>query len=113
MVSSMTADYWKKELVTLQDKEFSTWACKGIQYGFHTGYANVLPYNYAQQKNNPGVVTKYIANELSSQHLLEGRPEAGHSYPNIHISPLGVIPKKGRANSWCMIMDLSAPPGQV
>lgn len=29
----------------------------------------------------------------------------------VHISPLGVIPKKGRINQWQMIMDLSSPHG--
>ena len=27
----------------------------------------------------------------------------------VHISPLGVIPKKGRANCWRLILDLSSP----
>lgn len=113
----MQADYWKAELATMQDKEFAAWVCKGIQYGFHIGFTDTAIQlrsargNLISATEHPRVVTEYIANELSSQHLLEARPEAGLSHPDIHVSPLGVIPKKGRVNSWRMIMDLSAPPG--
>lgn len=30
----------------------------------------------------------------------------------IHCSPFGVIPKKGRANKWRLILDLSSPEGR-
>ena len=30
---------------------------------------------------------------------------------NIHVRPLGVIPKKGHSNCWCLIMNLSTPLG--
>jgi len=30
----------------------------------------------------------------------------------VHVSPFGVIPKKGRANKWRLILDLSSPTDQ-
>ena len=31
--------------------------------------------------------------------------------PGIHISPLGVIPKKNKPGKWRLIVDLSSPAG--
>ena len=38
-------------------------------------------------------------------------PTSSPNLPRVHLSPLGVILKKGRPDCWCLIMDLSSPHG--
>ena len=60
---------------------------------------------------HPEVVTQYIQNELLADHLLAIGPTELAAQLGLHVSLLGVIPKKGRANQWRLIMDLSSPYG--
>ena len=60
---------------------------------------------------HPQVVAQYIQNEIAANHLrLIGSADCAEQL-GIHISPLGVIPKKGRINQWHLIMDFSSPHG--
>ena len=53
---------------------------------------------------NPDVVTNYIATELALKRLLPIKQPA-----QVHINPIGIIPKKHQPGKWRLMVDLSAP----
>ena len=59
----------------------------------------------------PGDLELHIRDEVTSQHLQLVGSAWSPKLPQAHLSPLGVIPKKGRPNCWRLIMDLSSPHG--
>ena len=61
---------------------------------------------------HPQVVSRYIATEVELHRIARIGPSSSASHLDIQISPLGVVPKKGRADQWRMIMDLSSPNGE-
>ena len=60
---------------------------------------------------HPQIVTDYIRGELASHHLHLVGLTSSPNLPRVHLSPLGVIPKKDRPDCWRLIMDLSSPHG--
>ena len=59
----------------------------------------------------PGDLELHMRDEVTSQHLQLVGSAWSPKLPQAHLSPLGVIPKKGRPNCWRLIMDLSSPHG--
>ena len=57
---------------------------------------------------NSEVVDRYIEEEVSCNRLVEVQ---SHFAGSVHISKLGVIPKKHQPGKWRMIVDLSSPSG--
>ena len=117
VITPMHIDYWRTELAAHKDKDFTTWICNGIQRGFRVGFSDSTTElrsslsNMLSAIDHPQIVTDYIEGELASGHLRLVSPSSALNLPQVHISPLGVIPKKGRPNCWRLIMDLSAPQG--
>ena len=67
--------------------------------------------NLMSALDHPEIVSAYIEEELGQRNIsLVGRLEDA-KHLDIHISPLGAIPKKGRPGKWRLIMDLSSPKG--
>ena len=58
--------------------------------------------------SNAGIVDKYLKEELECGRLLQVQPPLAG---NIHVSKMGVIPKKHQAGKWRLIVDLSSPKG--
>ena len=58
--------------------------------------------------DNPQVVSDYIAEELTTNRLIEFSVEEAESL-GIHCSPIGIIPKKNKPGKWRLIVDLSSP----
>ena len=57
---------------------------------------------------NANVVDKYILEERNHSRLVEVQPsQAG----DVHVSKIGVIPKKRQPGKWRLIVDLSSPNG--
>ena len=116
IITPIHLDFWKEELTSHPDTAFSAWICNGFEKGFRVGYSAEAPelrssrFNMLSATEHPQVVAEYIGKELSSHHLIEVNLRED-VLPYTHISPLGVIPKKGRPNCWRMIMDLSSPSG--
>jgi hypothetical protein len=50
------------------------------------------------------IVDRHIEDEVAAGKLVTA--------PAIHISPMGLIPKKGRPGKFRLIVDLSAPRGR-
>ena len=58
------------------------------------------------------VVSSYLDQELKANRIaLVGSQEKAQDL-GMHVSPFGVIPKKGKPNKWRLILDLSSPTGQ-
>jgi len=58
------------------------------------------------------VVSSCLNQELKANRIvLVGSQEKAQDL-GVHMSPFGVIPKKGKANKWKLILDLSSPTGQ-
>ena len=118
-VITPSLDFWKAELATHPDNLFASWICNGFKHGFSIGFSSEAPelcsshFNMLSASEHSQVVSEYIAKELSSQHLMLVNPSAmgNPTQGRIHISPLGVISKKGCPNCWRLIMDLSTPAG--
>ena len=56
------------------------------------------------------VVDEYLRREMSLNRLVKlDKQEAKRL--GVHLSPMGVIPKKSKPGSWRLIVDLSAPEG--
>lgn len=97
------------------NREFVGWVIRGLQRGFKIGFCNNAVQlvsargNMTSASQHPEVVDRYIQEEISIGRLLPIGPWNQAAQLGVHISPLGVIPKKGRVNQWRMIMDLSSP----
>ena len=108
--SPLKVEAWTKELSGHPDHFFSTYILKGITEGFHIGF-NRRHFLRSSSKNmptkNPNVITTYLEREVQlgrmHRHVV--------SSPEIHLSPLGAIPKKHKPGKWRLIMDLSSPAG--
>ena len=58
--------------------------------------------------NNSSVVNKYLKEELEYGRLMKVQPPLASL---VHVSKLGVIPKKHQPGKWRLIVDLSSPKG--
>ena len=55
------------------------------------------------------MVSNYLDREVSLNRMWK---VPGDSHPReVHLSPMGIIPKKNKPNKWRMIVDLSSPEG--
>ena len=101
-----------KELQQYPNKILATYIINGFTYGFSIGYqgpplANNPP-NLKSASKFPRIITEYLATECRAGHT--AGPFDTPPFSPIHISPLGVIPKK-EPGKWRLIMHLSYPPG--
>lgn len=58
---------------------------------------------------HPEVVEKYLEREVKLQRMFPLTSEEVKAEPLIQISPFGVIPKRGQAGKWRLIVDRSSP----
>ena len=56
------------------------------------------------------VVEEYLASELEAGRVVG--PLDLQKYPQVQVSPFGVIPKSHQPNKWRLIVDLSSPEGK-
>ena len=61
-------------------------------------------------KQYPQVVEEYLAEELEEGRVV-GQLDL-QKYPQVQVSPFGVIPKSHQPNKWRLIVDLSSPEGE-
>lgn len=108
--------FWKEQLAHHPDKEFTSLIINGLSSGFKVGFNLDLPLksttgNLISTTDHQEVVSKYIQEELTLNHTGElGSMQIAHRF-GTQISPIGVIPKKGRLVAWRLIMDLSSLEG--
>ena len=103
---------WTQELSNHPDKLYSQYILQGIRNGFRIGFDR-RQYTYPASGNlrveQPEVVSDYLNREVSLNRMWKV-PVAVHPR-RIHISPMGIIPKKNKPNKWRLIVDLSSPEG--
>ena len=103
---------WTQELSNHPDKLYSQYILQGIRNGFRIGFDR-RQYTYPASGNlrveQPEVVSDYLNREVSLNRMWKV-PVAIHPR-RIHISPMGIIPKKNKPNKWRLIVDLSSPEG--
>ena len=83
--------------------------------GFRIGYAGHGAPPHSGGRNHPSslaneeVILKRIAAEVTAGRLHDPLP--AHLLPQVHVSPMGLVPKAHMANKWRLIVDLSHPTG--
>ena len=110
IVTPLRLREWERVLSGHPDREFAV-CCVGIRDGFQIGFN----YRGAQCKTRTGQyevsqeeVERYIGTECEARRL--GQPNGEGTFPRVHISPFGVIPKS-EPGKWRLIVDLSSPCG--
>ena len=114
IVTPLQPREWERALLAHPDQEFARYVCSGIREGFRIGF----DYRCARCKSGPGnmksvqehgdVVERYIGAECEARRLLG--PLERSRFPQVHVSPFGVIPKS-EPGKWRLILDLSSPEG--
>ena len=101
-----------KELSHYPDHSLARYIITGFEKGFSIGYQGPpifnSPCNLKSAHQHPNIVSQYLAKECEAGHT--AGPFATPPFDNMHVSPLGVVPKKEPGN-WRLIMHLSHPPG--
>ena len=114
--SPINISFWEQELSHHPNPELTALILRGLRTGFRIGFQSKSKLHPAKSNllsalAHPQVLSNYIAKELEMQRIACIGSSSDTTQLNIHISPLGVIPKKGRVDQWRMIMDLSSPSG--
>ena len=103
---------WTHELSNHPDKVYSQFILQGIRNGFRIGFDR-RQHIYSTSRNmrveQPKVVSDYLDREVSLNRMWKV-PAANHPR-EVHLSPMGIIPKKNKPNKWRLIVDLSSPEG--
>ena len=97
------------------DQTFAAYMHDGLTMGFRIGYAGHGATPHSGGRNHPSslaneeVLLKRIAAEVTAGRL--HGPIQAHLLPQVHVSPMGLVPKAHMANKWHLIVDLSHPTG--
>ena len=95
------------------DPAFAHFIVRGLQDGFHIGFAHQSQRLRSKGRNhpsslaNPTSVDDFINAELRAGRLVG--PITSHIRPLLHTSPIGLVPKGHATNKWRVIVDLSSP----
>ena len=103
---------WASELSDYPDRAFSKFIVEGIANGFHIGFNRSQHLQLAAtnlQCTKPQLITEYLGRETALNRMWQC--PMGYLPRGVHISPIGLIPKKNKPGKWRMIVDLSAPQG--
>ena len=110
--SPLLASVWAQELSSHPDKAFVEYIIQGITNGFRIGFdrrQSIYSANANLHLDKVEVVSEYLHREELLGRMwkipLAVLPRG------IHISPLGVIPKRNKPGKWRLIVDLSSPQG--
>ena len=113
----LKAEAWEAMLEGHPDRVLAEIVLRGIREGFRVGFhgnlADLQPckQNLISVREHPEVVQEYLKQEVMAGRIIEVGNLRQAQALGIHCSPFGVIPKKGRAGRWRLIVDLSSPDG--
>ena len=115
VTTPMNLAAWRANLRPHPDGQFTKYILTGLANGYRIGFDRSVPLR--SSKNNmtstlahPEVVDSYLSEEARTGRVLKiERAWVGMLAP--HISPFGVIPKRGQPGKWRLILDLSSPQG--
>ena len=106
---------WARCLQYYPGRIFTQYILDGIRNGFQIGFNRSQPLKLTKQnmlsaRQHPQVIEKYLKEECSLGQL-QGpfRPE--QLSPQVHLSRIGVIPKRHQENKWRLTVDLLFPDG--
>ena len=108
--SPLRVEAWSQELAGHPDRYYVTYLLEGMAKGFRIGFnrrCSLHPCSANMPTQNPSVILDYLQREVQ----LGRTSRHGIRSPNIHLSPLGAIPKKHKPGKWQLIVDLSSPAG--
>ena len=114
-VSPLVLDAFEQELLAYPDPAIRDYILSGIAHGFHVGYSNSGKLLRSSNRNlksaslHKEVIDKYLAKEVALNRVAGPFPIP--PIHGLHISPFGVIPKRGQPGQWRLILDLSSPHG--
>ena len=110
--SHLQIETWSQELATHPDKHYVSYIMDGISNGFRIGFnirCRLQPPLANTMTKNTAVISEYLQREVSlgrmQKHVV---PFEGNQ---MHISPIGAIPKWNKPGKWRLIVDLSSPAG--
>ena len=113
----MKWSFWEEHLCNHEDKNFAGLILGGLQRGFRIGFKRSGIRLESSKKNlisanaHQEVVSAYLDQEPKLGRIaLVGSQEIAQQL-GVHVSPFGVIHKKGKPNKWRLILDLLAPTG--
>ena len=115
ITTPLVARAWEQALAQHPDRQFRSYILQGIQQGFHIGFdgkagqAVGAKKNMLSALNNPTPVEEYLQEEEAKCRVVEILPPASQQ---VLVNRFGVIPKRGQANQWRLILDLSYPPNR-
>ena len=114
IVSPLEPREWENGLANHPDRAFADYICAGIRQGFRLGYnyrsnrSQRVSRNMRSVDEHREVVEEFFREESKAGKLLGPLPRS--SFPLVHVSPVGVIPKS-TPGKWRIIVDLSSPQG--
>ena len=104
-------------LANHSDRQFVSFIVQGLSRGFRIGFNPTLTHLQPAQSNlhsaalHPRVISQYLDWGVEMGRIAELKRKRPTPSQRLQVSPLGVVPKKGKPNKWKMIMDLSSPEG--
>ena len=101
---------WRAGLAEFRDREFAQFILEGLEKGFRIGFrrGSVLSQvGHNMPCPDMNVVDEYLRREMSLNRLVKLDMQKAKRL-GVHLSPIGVIPKKSKPGSWRLIADLSA-----
>ena len=109
---SLHTSVWAAELSIIQTKAYVEYILQGISNGFKIGFDRKQHISSAKGNlliDEPEAVIEYLQREV----LLDRMWKIPLSIlpRGVHMSPLGIIPKKSKPGKWRLIVDLSSPCG--
>ena len=109
LVTPVNLEAWKWALADFPDQRLTSYLLGGFTEGFSIGFNRQKVTLRSSHRNmrsvaeHPEIIDKYLEEEI----VILGPLAA--PLPRAQVSPMGVIPKKHRANKWRLIFDLSSP----
>ena len=114
ITTPLNAKAWSHFLQFHPDQDYAQYLLTGITQGFRVGFQYAsqallsAKSNHPSAADHPDIVLKSLKAELTKGRLLG--PLNPATLPQLHISSLGVVPKK-HSDKWRLIVDLSHPKG--
>lgn len=106
---------WERLLVNHPDLEYVDYILSGIRDGFRIGFNSSQPLacskrNMPSAYEHADVIDRQLAKDCEQGFALG--PFSPFAMPYIHISRIGVIPKRHQPGKWRIIVNLSSPRGK-
>ena len=115
ITTPLNLEAWDMCLRNHPDRTFASYILSGISHGFHIGFNHETPIrsakgNMSSAAHHAPVIEDYLKAELEANRILGPFQPSNMPCP-IHISPIGIIPKRHQHNKWRLIVDISSPNG--